>query len=118
MGENPKDRYGVKKVPYELLPPVFAAYVAEVMRNGAEKYGAFNWRSTPVRATVYLAAAMRHLFRMMDGEDLDPESGLPHAAHVAASMAILLDATVNECLVDDRYKTGRYGAVADSLTKK
>lgn len=118
IGENPKDRTGSSKVPLHLLPPAALAYTAEVLRHGAEKYGEFNWRTSRVRATVYVSAALRHLLRYLDGEDVDPDSGLPHAAHVMASMAILIDAALVDALIDDRNKTGKYGAVADSLTRQ
>lgn len=77
-------------------------YVAKVMELGAKKYGPYNWRGNAVLATVYVDAAMRHLLAYLDGETIDPESGQPHTAHVAACMGILLDAAVTGNLDDDR----------------
>ena len=37
----------------------------------------------------YRAAALRHLAAYCGGEELDPESGLPHIGHCAASLAML-----------------------------
>lgn len=49
---------------------------------------------------------MRHIMAILDGEDLDQESGAPHQAHVAACMAIILDAAEVGNLVDDRPLAG------------
>jgi hypothetical protein len=45
---------------------------------------------------------MRHLNAWRDGEDLDPESGISHLAHIACSCNILLDADYCDTLQDDR----------------
>lgn len=104
MGINPKDLLGLRKVPLRLIPKVALTYLAWVMNLGADKYGAYNWRENNVRLTVYTEAAMRHLMAYETGEDIDPESGQPHAAHVMACMAILLDAREGGNLEDDRFK--------------
>lgn len=62
------------------------------MKGGADKYGRYNWRMTGVDLEVYINAAFRHLMAIMDGEWLDAESGLPHAAHLMANGAVMVDA--------------------------
>lgn len=99
---NPKDLLGLAKVPLRLVPPALNIFVAKVMELGAKKYGAFNWRGNSVRLTVYIEAAQRHLAALLDGQKDDEESGLPHAAHAAACMGIILDAWHNGNLIDDR----------------
>lgn len=56
--------------------------VCRVSGFGAEKYGLLNWKKCeePER---YISAAMRHLLAHIDGEELDPESGMPHLWSVA-----------------------------------
>lgn len=44
----------------------------------------------------------RHIDAWYDGEDRDKESFLPHLAHVAASVAILMDAEAHGTFKDDR----------------
>lgn len=114
--QNPKDLVGENKPPLHLVPPALLLHVSEVMRLGANKYGAFNWRTKKVRYTVYLAAAMRHILQALDGEDIDLESNQPHIAHAAACMGILLDATTSGSLIDDRPTKGPASKIITALT--
>lgn len=101
-GINPKEAIGATKDPLHLLPPTASAATARVLKFGAERYSPWNWRHTRVNATTYVAAMRRHLDRWLDGEDIDPESGESHIAHVAASCNIMLDAEAFGNLADDR----------------
>lgn len=101
---DPKGEAGSKKAPMWLLPPVALEQTAWVAKLGAEKYGPYNWRKTGVCATTYVSAIMRHLNAWRDGEDLDPESGISHIAHIATSCNILMDAAACGTLQDDRNK--------------
>lgn len=105
-GENPKDRVGRTKPPLHLIPPAAEILEAVVMGLGANKYGAYNWRSSAVCATVYIAAARRHLAQWLDGQNDDPESGVSHLAHARACLGILLDAMATGNVVDDRPPAG------------
>lgn len=119
-GINPKDLCGQKKPPMTLIPTSSLFYLSRVMELGAKKYTPFNWRNpaTPVRMTVYLAAAWRHLLQILDGENNDPESNNPHAAHAMACFAIILDAQACGTLVDDRPLPGAASKVIAELTTK
>ena len=99
---NPKDMYGLRKVPIRLVPGPAIVALAHAMQHGAEKYGEYNFRHTRVRVSIYIEAAQRHLLAMQDGEENDPESGQPHVAHAMACMAIIIDAAACGNLVDDR----------------
>lgn len=105
-GENPKDRIGGRKPPLDLIPPAAEVFECLVLALGAKKYGAFNWRKSNVKASVYVAAARRHLLQWFDGQDDDPESGVSHLAHARACLGILLDAMATGHLVDDRPPAG------------
>ncbi|MCA9081977.1 MAG: hypothetical protein KDA58_15555 [Planctomycetaceae bacterium] len=104
--ENPKDRIGETKPPLHLIPPAAEIQEAIVMGLGARKYGPFNWRSANIRATIYIAAAKRHLAQWLDGQDDDLESGISHLAHARACLGILLDAAATGHLIDDRPEPG------------
>lgn len=105
-GTNPKDLLGVKKVQMNLFPPAGRIYGALAMKNGADKYGPYNWRKNKVKYTVYLDALERHLVALYDGENLAADSGLPHLAHIIANAAILADALESGNLIDDRPTPG------------
>lgn len=119
-GQDPKAPASAIKLPLHLIPPSAAAWLAMALKSGADKYGAYNWRALDGRrlnVTTYIAAAQRHLAALLDGEDNDPESGLPHAAHVMAGMAILLDARAAGTLEDDRPPAGMFTDLAKLLTE-
>jgi hypothetical protein len=100
-----------------LVPGVALAVEAEVMRLGASKYGAYNWREHPVSSMTYVHAALRHLHAYLDGQDSDPESGVSHLGHVRACCGILLDANAQGNLVDDRPPAGRTADVLKAAEK-
>lgn len=85
------------------------------LHDGALKYGRSNWRAAGVRASVYHASTLRHLMAWFEGQDNDPDSGLPHLAHALAGLAILVDAGAAGMLTDDRPIAGGYAAFAASL---
>jgi len=101
-GINPKDRFGLQKLSISKVPSTALATCAGAMMLGAEKYGPYNWREKDVRATVYVDAALRHLYAWFEGEEVDPESGVSHLGHVMACAAILIDAQHMGRLADDR----------------
>lgn len=108
---NPKQAYGDKKLPVHLVPSALVLTAAPNMGDGAEKYGAFNWRKSKVEAMTYVGAIQRHLAAYIDGEDVDPESkrGATHLGAIAACVAILSDAKMNDQLVDNRPPRGKAG---------
>lgn len=99
---NPKDQAAVSRVPLWLLSPIAKAAWALAQYAGLLKYGAWNWRATGVRASVYLSAAERHLDAWKSGEEFDPADGTHHLGNVMACCAIVLDARAAGKLVDDR----------------
>jgi hypothetical protein len=105
--DNPKTAYGEAKPKLSDTPTVGIREMGRVFTGGAEKYGRFNWRDHAVSATVYYDAAERHLMAWFDGEDIDPESGISHLAHVMACCNILLDAQGCGKLNDNRTLTGK-----------
>lgn len=99
---NPKDAIGRSKPGLNCMPiaPLFQA--GQVMKGGADKYGRYNWRDAKISASVYFDATLRHLCAWWGGAENDPESGLPHLAHVIANMTLVLDAQAHDCMTDDR----------------
>jgi len=119
VSSNPKDAVGQLKPQLNLIPPSAQILESVVMALGAEKYGPFNWRESAVRASIYVAAAMRHLLAWADGQNEDKESGVSHLAHVRACMGIVLDAQSIGKLEDDRPKqSGEAAKLIEQHTKQ
>lgn len=80
------------------------ADAARVFEYGRKKYAAWNWaKGQPWSCPI--ASAMRHIvFGLLQGEELDPESGLPHRGHVACNIIMLLWFVDHYPEGDDRYK--------------
>lgn len=111
QGTNPKDNLGLAKVPLSLIPRSAKVLMAMGLGIGAIKYGEYNWRVSKVRLRVYLEALERHADALLDGEDLDPDTGLPHIAFILATSAIIADATFGTTngSIDDRPLPGNGG---------
>lgn len=113
---NPKDLIGSDKLPLHLWPQVASALGSLALLDGALKYGRSNFRAIGVRASIYKDALDRHMGAWFEGEDNDPDSGLPHLAHALACLAILADAQAAGKLNDDRQYPGGHRAAVDALT--
>lgn len=90
------------KLPYELLPEDAVEEVVKVLQFGAKKYAPRNWEKGISFGRLY-GAIRRHGVAWFRGEDLDPETGLHHLAHLACealfALAFVIRKTKN---VDDR----------------
>lgn len=87
----------------ELLSTKALRKTARVMSHGASKYGDQNWREG-IEWSRLIGAALRHLTAFNDGEDLDPETGESHIAHLACCTMFLLEYIETHPEYDDRYK--------------
>ena len=105
---NVKQAHGDKKVPLHLVPPSAMIYIALALREGNDRYDAWNWRESKIEAMTYIGAALRHIMDFVDGVDIDPDSkvGKPSLAGAMASLAILVDAIENDSLIDNRPPKG------------
>ena len=113
---NPKDAIGSNKMPVHLWPETATLLGSLALLDGALKYGRSNFRAIGVRSSIYYDAARRHLTAWFEGEDLDPDSGVPHLGHALACLAILVDAEAAGKLNDDRMAPGGYRKLIDALT--
>lgn len=100
---NPKSAQGAKKFSLRHTPTVALIHLNTALADGVVKYGAANWREKGVAASVYIDAALRHIFLYYDGgEDLSSDSGVKHLGHAMACLSIILDAEASGTLKDDR----------------
>lgn len=113
---NPKDLVGIKKPAIWLVPGAGLIHTAKAFEDGAKKYSPYNWRERDVRATVYISAALRHIYSYLDGEDIASDSNVHHLGHAAACAFILLDAASTGNLIDDRPKPGSFADLIREFT--
>ena len=114
---NPKDIIGADKIPLHLWPETATVLGSLALLDGALKYGRSNFRAVGVKASIYVDAAKRHLNAFFEGQNEDPDSGLPHLAHALACIASLVDAEACGKLNDDRMYPGGYLATVALYTR-
>lgn len=95
-------KYDKSKPRMDLLSTEALTQIAYAMTAGAEKYGDHNWRGGLAWSRT-IAAAMRHLTAFNAGENVDPETGLSHIAHLGCNVMFLLDYIKSHPELDDRY---------------
>lgn len=103
---NPKDILAAAKLPVHLIPETLYLDVALAFLEGALKYGKYNWRAKPVKATVYLDAMDRHIMKYKAGERIDTKTKVKHMGYIICCAAILNDAEYYGTLIDDRAPRG------------
>lgn len=101
---NPKDLAQSGKARwFSYLPLRVLVGVGLALMEGARKYGRHNYRPAGIRASVYVDAAVcGHLMPWMEGQDIDPDSGLNHIDKAIASLMVLRDGMYQGNWVDDR----------------
>jgi hypothetical protein len=75
------DRYNSGKPKWSLVHFDSLLPMVEVLEMGAKKYSPDNWMKGLDKKEI-LESTMRHLAALLDGEDLDKESGLSHMGHI------------------------------------
>lgn len=81
-------------------PEFGCAPVSRVFAFGAKKYAAWNWAQGMAWSRI-VGSARRHLLAYAQGQDDDPESGLPHSAHVGCNLAMLYHYVLYNVGTDD-----------------
>jgi hypothetical protein len=84
------------KTRWDLLPWPALELVAQAFTQGASKYSDYGWKTLPDARRRYFAAAIRHAVAWVKGEKTDPESGLPHLAHLVCNSLFLLSFDLGE----------------------
>lgn len=116
---NPKDGIGIKKWRQFFTVPQRVLWEIGVgMLEGAMKYGRHNYRPAGVQASVYVDAAMGHISSWVEGEDLDPDTGLSHITKAICSLIVLRDGMIEGNFTDDRPpRHASFDAHRDELQK-
>lgn len=87
----------------DLIDSYAMEMLAEVLTFGAKKYAAHNWRKG-IAYSRLIAAALRHIYAINNGQNDDPETGLPHAAHAMCCMMFLVWMQAERDDMDDRWE--------------
>lgn len=96
-GDNTKEgatKYDAGKPRLALVLGGFAEaleWVAKVGTFGAKKYSPNGWKKVPNGQERYEDALYRHWNAYLAGEEIDPESGLPHLAHMAWGVLAVME---------------------------
>lgn len=96
-------KYDKDKNRYDLMPPRALDSVVEILTYGAAKYADRDWEKGIEWGRLF-GAAQRHLWSFWRGEDIDPESGLPHLSHAACNILMLIEYYFLHNGTDDRAK--------------
>jgi len=116
---NPKDAVGSTRIDMSLLSPAALMEEALAMTEGLLKYGRNNYRVVGVRASIYVAAALRHIWKYFMGEERDPKTGIHHLGSARACLGVILDAAMYGKLNDDRPpKCAGFSEKMDDLVKR
>ena len=94
-------KYDQDKPDLSLVPKSLRESAARAFMYGEQKYSRDNWRKGMKWHRLY-SALNRHLDAWWDGEVLDPESGLSHLDHAAASLAMLIEHSTKSLGEDPR----------------
>ena len=94
------DRYNEGKCRWSLVDFKSLEPMVQVLEYGTKKYSKDNWKKgLPV--TEICESMMRHLYAFLNGETLDPESGLSHIGHIQCN-AMFLSHMMSKGGFDDR----------------
>lgn len=74
-------RYNEGKAKWSLVHYNSMLPMIKVLEFGALKYAPRNWMK-PMDLTEILESMQRHLASLMDGEEIDKESGISHMGHI------------------------------------
>lgn len=96
-------KYDGGKPRMDLLDADALIGLAQVLTFGAQKYEAHNWREG-INNSRLVAALLRHISAVMKGEEIDPESGLPHIDHAGCCWMFLSNNMKHRPDLDDLWK--------------
>jgi len=88
LGSNPGTKFDGEKIRLDLIPVKPLQLIGKVLTHGAAKYADRNWEKGIDFNRMY-GAVLRHLTAWFDGENTDPDSGLPHLAHALCCLMFL-----------------------------
>ena len=71
--------------------PMAMTGLAMVLEHGAKKHGGFRAGKANMPLNDMTDSMLRHLTAILNGEETDPDSGLPHKFHLLANAVFIAD---------------------------
>lgn len=96
-------RFNKGKLKWSLVEFDSLEDMVRVLEFGAEKYDAHNWKKG-LKTTEIIDSLLRHVYSLLQGEDVDKESNLPHTGHILCNAMFLSYMLKHKKELDDRYK--------------
>lgn len=93
---------GSKQCQIGAMDPMALMQVGMVAGFGTEKYARYNF-AKGYRWSLSFDAMQRHLLAFWNGENIDPESKLPHLAHACWHCLTLMTFSLRGRGTDDRF---------------
>lgn len=94
-------RYNTGKLQWSLIDYKSLEPLVKVLEFGAEKYSADNWKKGLYTREI-IESLLRHTYALLEGEDNDQESTLPHIGHILANAMFLSFMLNNKPEYDNR----------------
>jgi hypothetical protein len=101
---DPSQKQDSGKRDLALIPLAALEAEAEAFEVGERKYKRYGYYYSDLEATRIVAAAIRHLYAWLDGEERCPEDGQPHLGSARACTAMILQLQKQGVLNDNRFK--------------
>lgn len=101
--QNEADRYNAGKLRWSLVDFPSLEDMVKVLEFGANKYSDNNWKKG-LKTTEIIESMMRHMVAYLNGENIDPESNLPHTGHIMCNAMFLAYMTRFKPEFDNREK--------------
>lgn len=89
------------KQQFDMIPWDLVSDENAVWRVGAAKYSPNQWRNGMPLSQPF-NALLRHAFALMNGQDNDPETGLPHTGHMLCCIRMMQNTLKYYPELDDR----------------
>ena len=102
MIEDKGLRYNSGKLKWSLVDFDCFEDMVNVLEFGAKKYAAWNWKKG-LKVTEVIESMQRHTNAILRGENIDPESNLPHIGHIQCNTMFLAYMLKFKPEMDDRF---------------
>lgn len=100
---NEGQRFNDGKLRWSLVDFDSLKPMVRVLEFGSQKYSDHNWKKG-LKTTEICESMLRHITAYLNGEDMDPESNLPHIGHIMCNAKFLSYMWLFKKEFDDRYK--------------